>query len=101
MASFYVEDIKKDVVGGYLRVTFRIHLRNVDGAEKEIKKREREKEKKRERVYITTTCSNPASLHFLALASRSDSPVSIAVRFVLIQEDLTVNRESLHLRIRT
>lgn len=39
MASFYVEDIKKDVVGGYLRVTFRIHLRNVDGAEKETKER--------------------------------------------------------------
>ena len=39
MASFYIDDIKKDVVGGSLQVIFRIHLRDVGGAEKEIKKR--------------------------------------------------------------
>lgn len=39
MASFYVENIEKNLIGGYLRVTFRVHLRDVDAAEKEIKEK--------------------------------------------------------------
>ena len=41
MASFYVEEdnIEKNVLRGYLRVPFNIHLRDVEGAEKEIKQR--------------------------------------------------------------
>ena len=39
MASFYVENIEKNLVRGYLRATFRVHLRDVDAAEKEIKEK--------------------------------------------------------------
>lgn len=39
MASFYVENIEKNVVGDYLQVTFRAYLKDVDGAEEEIKER--------------------------------------------------------------
>ena len=39
MASFYVENIEKNGVEGYLQVTFRVYLKDVDGAEEEIKER--------------------------------------------------------------
>lgn len=39
MASFYVENIEPHKIEGYLRVTLRIHLRDTEGAEKEIKEK--------------------------------------------------------------